>query len=40
VQRSGVLKPQIQNLFEELEELIKEHDRLKPEFEKRLAALE
>ena len=40
VQRSGVLKPKIQNLFEELEKLIKEHERLKPEFEKRLAALE
>ncbi len=40
VQRSGVLRPQIQNLFEELEELIKEHDRWKPEFEKRLAELE
>ena len=40
VQRSGVLKPQIQNLFEELEELIKKHERLKPEFEKRLAELE
>jgi len=40
VQRSRVLKPEIQDLFEELEELINEHDRLKPEFEKRLAALE
>ena len=40
VQRSGVLKPKIQNLFKELEKLIKERDRLKPEFEKRLAALE
>jgi hypothetical protein len=40
VQRSRVLKPEIQNLFEELEELINEHDRLKPEFDKRLAELE
>ncbi len=39
VQRSSVLKPQIQNLFEELEKLINEHDRLEPEFEKRLAEL-
>jgi len=39
-QRSRVLKSEIQALFEELEELIKEHDSLKPEFEKRLAALE
>ncbi|MDA2926616.1 ATP-binding cassette domain-containing protein [Acidobacteria bacterium AH-259-G07] len=40
VQRSSVLRPEIQNLFEELEELMNEHDRLKPEFEKRLAELE
>ena len=40
VQRSSVLTPEIQNLFEELEELMNEHDRLKPEFEKRLAELE
>ena len=39
-QRTRVLKPEIQGLFEKLEELIKEHDRLKPEFEKRLAGLE
>ena len=40
VQRSSVLKPEIQNLFEKLEELINEHDRLKPEFAKRLEELE
>jgi len=39
-QRSRVLKSEVQDLFEELEELVKEHDRLKPEFEKRLAELE
>ena len=39
VQRSSVLKPEIQDLFEELEKLTNEHDRLKPEFEKRLAEL-
>ncbi len=40
MQRSSVLKPEIQNLFEELEDLMNEHDRLKPEFERRLAELE
>ncbi len=39
-QRSRVLKPEIQNLSEKLEELVTEHDRLMPEFEKRLAELE
>ena len=38
-QRSRVLKPEIQNLSEKLEELVTEHDRLMPEFEKRLAEL-
>jgi len=38
--RSSVLQAEIQNLFEELEELIKEHESLKPEFEKRFAELE